>query len=204
MKRWIKFALVALALMVNFAIAQPSFADAPKVSKNPDYLQVTKSLTALAALKDTQDITPEQQQQIDELTLQKTAIESGMTWGQCRNETERTIGILGPSRAKKAKPGDNALYFLAAGETTPEGWDCQGVYLPGGITVAGIDATPAVFTILDGTRLIARSNPDTGALEFNVPAIQSSNQEAPTVPNVSQAFIESRIPSTLTIGELDD
>jgi hypothetical protein len=203
MKTLFKIAFVLLIFVVNLAIAQPSLADRPKVSKNPDYIQVTKTLNGLSALQETQDVTPEVQQRIDELTLQKAAIESGVTWGQCRNETGNTIGIFGPA-SEESKTGDNNLYFLADGETTPEGWDCQGIYLPSGINVAGIESTPATYTILDGTRLIARRNPDTSAIEFNVPPLKSSQENKLTVPNVSQAFIESRIPSTFTAVEIDD
>lgn len=203
MKTLFKIALVALIFVVNLAIAQPSLADRPKVSKNSDYIQVTKTLNGLLALQETQDITPELQQQIDELTLQKAAIKSGVTWGQCSNNTGNTIGIFGLP-TEDSKTGDNSLYFLADGETTPEGWDCQGIYLPSGINVAGIESTPAVFKILDGTRLVARRNSDTSAIEFNVPPLKSSQENELTIPNVSQPFIESRIPSTLTAVEVDD
>ncbi len=204
MKTLFKIALVLLIFVVNLAIAQPSLADRPKVSKNPDYIQVTKTLNGLSALQESQDVPPEVQQRIDELTLQKAAIESGVTWGQCSNQTGNTIGIFGPASEESKTGDDNNLYFLADGETTPEGWDCQGIYLPSGINVAGIESTPAVFKILDGTRLVARRNPDTCAIEFNVPALKSSQENKLTVPNVSQAFIESRIPSTLSAVEVDD
>lgn len=203
MKTLFKIALVVLIFVVNLAIAQPSLADRPKVSKNPDYIQVTKTLNGLSALRESQGVTPELQQRIDELTLQKATIESGVTWGQCTNQTGNTIGIFGPA-SEESETGDNSLYFLANGETTPEGWDCQGIYLPSGINVAGIETTPAVFTILDGTRLVARRNTETSAIEFNVPALKSSQENKLTIPNVSQAFIESRIPSTLTAEEIDD
>jgi hypothetical protein len=203
MKTLFKIALVVLIFVVNLAIAQPSLADRPKVSKNADYIQVTKTLNGLLALQETQDVTPEVQQRIDELTLQKAAIESGVTWGQCSNKTGNTIGIFGPA-SEESETDDNSLYFLADGETTPEGWDCQGIYLPSGINVAGIESTPAVFKILDGTRLVARRNSDTSAIEFNVPALKSSQEKELKIPNVSQAFIESRIPSMLTAVEVDD
>lgn len=203
MKNLFKVVLVLLIFVVNLALAQPSLADRPKVSKNPDYVQVTKTLNGLLALQETQDITPELQQRIDELTLQKAAIESGVTWGQCSNETGNTIAIVGPA-SEESTTGENSLYFLANGETTPEGWDCQGIYLPSGINVADIESTPAVFKILDGTRLVARINPDTSAIEFNLPALKSSQENELAIPNVSQRFIESRIPSTFAAVEVDD
>ncbi len=203
MKALFKIALVILVFIVTLAIAEPSLADRPKVSKSPDYIQVTKTLNGLLALQETQDVTPEVQQRIDELTLQKAAIESGVTWGQCSNDTGNTVAIFGPT-SEESGTSDNSLYFLANGETTPEGWDCQGIYLPSGSNVAGIESTPAVFKILDGTRLVARMNPDTSAIEFNLPVLKSSQENEATIPNLSQAFIESRIPSTLTAVEVDD
>lgn len=203
MNALLKVVLVVLLLVINLVIAPPAWADRPKVSKNPDYVQVTKTLNGLLALEETQEITPEIQQHIDELTLQKAAIESGVTWGQCRNDTGSTIGILGLDASSES--GNDELYFLAEGETTPEGWDCQGVYIPRGVKVAGIESTPAIFKILDGTRLVARLNSDTGEIEFNVPATKvTQTASEQTIPNVSQAFIDSRIPSTLTAGEVDD
>lgn len=203
MNALLKVVLVVLLLVINLVIAPPAWADRPKVSKNPDYVQVTKTLNGLLALEETQEITPEIQQHIDELTLQKAAIESGVTWGQCRNDTGSTIGILGLDASSES--GNDELYFLAEGETTPEGWDCQGVYIPRGVKVAGIESTPAIFKILDGTRLVARLNSDTGEIEFNVPATKvTQTASEQSIPNVSQAFIDSRIPSTLTAGEVDD
>lgn len=203
MKTLFKLALVIVIFVVNLAIAQPSSADPPKVTKNPDYIQVTKTLNNLLALQETEEVTPEVQQRIDELALQKATIESGVTWGQCSNQTGKTIGIFGPP-SSESKTGDNNLYFLADGETTPEGWDCQGLYLPSGIDAAGIESTPAVFKILDGTRLVASRNPDSEAIEFNIPPAPSSQQGQEKIPNVSQTFIESRIPSTFIAGEIED
>lgn len=203
MKTLFKLALIGLIFVVNLAIAQPSFADPPKATKNPDYIQVTKTLNGLLALQETEDVTPEVQQRIDELTVQKALIESGVTWGQCRNETGNTIGIFGPPSAE-SETSDNSLYYLADGETTPEGWDCQGIYLPSGMDVAGIKSTPAVFKILDGTRLVARRNADNSGIEFNIPPVASSQDAKVTIPNISQTFIESRIPTTFTAMEIED
>ena len=197
----LKIALIMLVFLVNLIIARPAWADKPKVSKNPDYAQVTQSLDRLLQQKKTQDGTPELQQQIDELQVQKAAIESGVTWAQCRNETGRTLAIYGP--ASEDSDSDTDLYFLADGQTTPEGWDCKGVYLPSDIEAAGFESLPAVFAILDGTQLVARVNPDTSELVFNVPAVQGSGSEKLPVQNVSQAFIDSRIPSNLT-SEVED
>lgn len=206
MKLLIRLMLVALVFVVNLAIAQPSFADRPKVTKNPDYIELTKSLENLMAEKEAQTDNPELQQRIDELQLQKAAMESGVTWGQCRNETGNTLAIYGP-KGEDSKSAGNELYFLADGTSTPEGWDCNGVYLPNGIKVAGVDVTqPLAYKVLDGTRLVAKTNPETGELVLNVPpaSVLKAGEKNWSIPNVSQAFIESRIPSTLVAGEIDD
>jgi hypothetical protein len=203
----LKIILVTLVFLVNLTIAQPSWADRPKVTKNPDYVELTKSLDSLLAKKEAPDANPELQQQIDELQLQKAAMESGITWGQCRNETGKTLAVYGPNAKGSQSSFDNALYFLPNGESTPEGWDCNGIYLPTGIKVAGVDVTePLAYKVVDGTQLIAKTNPDASELVLNVPPAQlfKTGEANWSIPNVSQAFIDSRIPSTLPPAEIDD
>lgn len=198
----LKIALVMIVFLVNLAIAQPSWADKPKVSKNSDYIRVTKALDELLQTQESETIPPELKQQIDELKLQKAAIASGVTWGQCRNATGKTLAIYGPTAEKSSK---DTLYFLADGQTTPNGWDCNGIYLPNDGKFAGIDSTnPSVFKITDGTRLVAKLNSDKSEIEFNVPPVKDSKAGAASLPTVSQAFIDSRIPSDLAAVELDD
>lgn len=200
----LKIALVMAVFFVNLMIAQPSWADKPKVSKNADYIEITKTIESLTQEQETNGATPELTRQLDELKLQKAAIASGMTWGQCRNETGSTLAIYGAAPGE-SKAVNDSLYFLADGQTTPDGWDCNGIYLPSGINAAGIDsANPSVFKIMDGTRLIAKLNADTGEIEFNIPPVEDTKAGKATIPNISQAFIDSRIPSTLTVGEIDD
>lgn len=207
MKALFKLALVVLVLVVNLAIAQPSLADRPKVSKNPEYIELNQSLNRLLAEKSAKGDSPALQQQIDELQVQKTAMESGITWGQCRNETGKTLGVYGPAGEESESSFDNELYFLANGESTPEGWDCNGIYLPSGIKVAGVDVTqPLAYKILNGTQLVAKTNPDTAALALNVPPTEllKAGDTNWSIPNLSQAFVESRIPSPLAAVEIDD
>ena len=93
--------LIALIFVANLVFAQPSLADKPKFLKNPDYIEVTKSLNDLKAAQEaqaqTENYNPEEtQKKIDELEFQKYALETGMNWGQCRNETGKTIAVYGP------------------------------------------------------------------------------------------------------------
>jgi hypothetical protein len=206
MKTLFRIVLVALLFMVNLAIAQPSLADSPKVTKNPDYIELSQSIDRLTAERKVED-NPELQRQIDELQLQKAGMEAGMTWGQCRNETGKTLAVYGPKGEKSKSSFDNALYFLADGQSTPEGWDCNGIYLPNGIKVARVDVSqPLAYKVLDGTQLLAKTNPETSEWSLNVPpaSVLKAGEANWAIPDVSQAFIESRIPSTLTVGEVDD
>ncbi|UBF30568.1 hypothetical protein K9N68_35925 (plasmid) [Kovacikia minuta CCNUW1] len=206
MQTLIKVVLITLLFVMNLAIAQPSLADPPKVTKNPDYIELSKSLDNLLAEKETKS-SPELQQRIDELQLQKSVMESGITWGQCRNETGKTLAVYGPKAEKSKSSFDNALYFLANGQSTPDGWDCNGIYLPNGTKVAGADVSqPLAYKVLDGTQLVAKTNPDTSEIVLNVPpaSVFKAGEANWSIPDVSQAFIDSRIPSTLTVGEIDD
>lgn len=212
-----KFLLITLVFLATLVFAQPSWADKPKFLKNPDYIEVNKALENLSALKQAQSQTensnPEEiQKKIDELEFQKYALETGVNWGQCRNETGRTIAVYGP------KPDfddddfnyqyDNGLYFLASGQTTKEKWDCNGVYLPQGVTtVVGNPegqvqelTEPIAVKIVDGTQLIVTANPDNDAIEFSVPAakVYKAGEANWFIPNVSQALIDTRVPNAPT------
>lgn len=124
--------LVVLVFLVNLVVAQPSFAD-PKFSKNPDYIEIVQELDNLLEAQEAQNLTAEEkqklQQHIDKLEFDKYNLETGITWGQCSNETGKNLGIYGRKHKKSKSDYDNALYFLANGQTTEEQWDCEGVYL---------------------------------------------------------------------------
>ncbi|MBW4628064.1 MAG: hypothetical protein KME49_21770 [Brasilonema octagenarum HA4186-MV1] len=199
----LKIALAIAVLFVNLTLAQPSWADRPKFSKNPDYIEVTKTIQELK--KSAEGTIPaDVQRQIDELEFQKAAIESGTAWGQCRNESGGNLAIYGTGSEESGN--SNQLYFLANKQTTPDQWDCQGVYLPADVKVTGLDKTGAVAVkIMDGTQLLVKKNPDTSELELNLPnaKIVKPGETDWFIPNVSQAFLDSRIPNTLTAAEND-
>ena len=158
----------------------------------------------------TESITAEDiQKKIDELSFQKYALEKGINWGQCRNETGKTIAIYGPKPEKPKSEFDNALYFLSSGETTPRGWDCQGIYLAKDSKIAGsgTDAEEitgaAAVKIPKGTQLIAKSNPETRTLELNITPnkVFKAGDINWYIPNVSEINIADRIPDILLNGE---
>ncbi|MEH2320658.1 hypothetical protein [Nostoc sp.] len=214
MKLW-KSLLILLMIVANLAFAQPSFADRPKFSKNPDYIEVTKALKELSQTKDAQTqvegLTPEEiQKRTEELTLQKYALETGINWGQCENQTGKTIAVYGKrpnSEDNEDAVYDNNLYFLANGQSTKKNWDCDGIYLANDVKVANFTSSPngqgeelrgpVALKILDGTQLVIKTNPATAAIELNVPTVKAiAGKEANWfIPDISQAVIETRVPN---------
>jgi hypothetical protein len=203
--------LIVLIIMVNLVVAQPSFADKPKFTKNPDYIEITQALDNLLQTRDTQaeveNYTPEEaQKRIDELKFQKYIFETGIDWGQCRNETGKTLAVYGP------KPKifddddylyDNGLYFLADGYATKTEWDCDGIYLPSDVSTTGINpegrgqelSGPVAVKIGDGTQLVVETTPDTPSVEFNTPLTKvfKAGEVNWFIPNVPQAVINTRV-----------
>jgi len=209
--------LIALVILVNLVFTQPSFADRPKFTKNPDYIEVTKALESLKTAQNTlaegENTNPEEiQKKIDELEFQKYALETGTSWGQCANQTDKTLAVYGPQPDEddvgEDYPYDTALYFLAPGRTTKEKWDCNGVYLPNDAKLTAISsnqqseelAGPGAIKIVDGTQLVAKTNPDTSAVELNIPATQvfKAGDLNWFIPNVSQATIDTRVANAPT------
>ncbi|MEH2204908.1 MAG: hypothetical protein V7K53_12645 [Nostoc sp.] len=214
MKIW-KSLLIVLMIVANLAFAQPSFADIPKFSKNPDYIEVTKALKQLSQTKDAQTqvegLTPEEiKKRTEELTLQKYALETGINWGQCSNQTGNTIAVYG-KRPNDEEDEDavyeNGLYFLGDGQSTKNNWDCDGIYLPNDVQVENFTSNPngqgeelrgaAALKILDGTQLVIKRNPDTAAIELNVPTVKVLNSKEANwfIPDISQDLINTRVPN---------
>ncbi|MBD2514216.1 hypothetical protein H6G93_04185 [Nostoc sp. FACHB-973] len=199
-----KTALVVLVLLVNLIIAQPSWADRPNLTTGPDYIEVTQGINNLLQLQKTpeqSEYTPEEiQQELGEFKLQKYILETAQNWAQCRNETGKTLAIYA-HKPKKASQG-NTLYFLGNGQITENEWDCDGVYLPIGSKVSSIaDAQeltePLAIKFVDGTQLVAKTNPETGTFEFNVNPAKVFKAGEPnwSIPNLSQADIDAAIPN---------
>lgn len=206
-----KSLLIALIILVNLVVAQPSSADRPKFTKNPDYVEITQALNNLSQARDTQDkvgsSTPEEiQNRIDELKFQKYTLETGIDWGQCRNETGKTLAVYGPKPKNFDDDDylyDNALYVLADGHETKQQWDCDGIYLPSDVTTTGINpegrgqelSGPVAVKIGDGTQLVVKTTPDTPAVDFNTPLTKvfKAGEVNWFIPNVPQAVIDTRV-----------
>jgi hypothetical protein len=191
-----KFLLVSLIILTNLIVTRPSFADRPKFTQNPDYIEITKTLDQLLAAKKEQssvdDLTPEElQQKINALEFQKYTLETGLDWGQCSNETGSTLAVYGPipkgddDDDYEDYPYPNTLYFLANGKATQNNWDCDGVYLPSDAkALVGESAQelmgPVAIKIVDGTKLVIKTNSRGSAIEFNVPSARSVERKLKT------------------------
>ncbi len=197
--------------MVNLVFAQAALADKPKFTKNPDYIELTESINSLLSTQNTQSqveiYTPEDtQKKIDELNFEKYTLETGINWGQCRNESGKTVAVYG-SKPKNIDDDnylyDNVLYFLADGYVTKKEWDCDGIYLPNDAKTAGVSpdgqkqelSGPVAVKIADGTQLIIQTNPDTPAVEFNtlLTKVFKVGEMNWFIPNVPQTVIDTRV-----------
>ena len=195
--------LVALVLLVNLVVAQPSWAG-KDFTKGSDYAEVTQELNQLLQAKDapeTVGYTPEQyQQRLAQLQQQKYVIETAQKRAQCRNATGQTLAVY----ANKPKKSPTQLYFLGAGKITDDDWDCDGIYLPAG-TQASLNPTtgpqelaePLAIKVVDGTQLIVRTNAATGGIELNVtPAkVFKAGETNWAIPSFSQTDINAQTPT---------
>ncbi|MEH1925549.1 hypothetical protein [Nostoc sp.] len=205
-----RYILMVVVLFASLVFAKPSLADRPKYSKNPDYITLTQQLKNLKTAEKTQTqlegYTPEQiDQKINELELQQYAFESGIDWGQCTNQTGKTLAIYGPEPNIEDDEYSEraALYFLGNGQTTKDRWNCKGVYLPNdatartlGINEQGTELPGGfVIKVPNGTNLVLKTNPDSGVIEFNQTGtkILKSGEVNWFIPNVSQDVVDARV-----------
>ncbi|MBO3460478.1 hypothetical protein G7B40_000565 [Aetokthonos hydrillicola Thurmond2011] len=201
--QFIKIILVALVFILNLIIVQPSWAG-KDFTKGADYIEVTQALNQLLSVKNNPEqagYTPEEfQERLSQLQSQKYVMETAKKRAQCHNETGRTLGIY----ANKPKKYPTQLYFLAAGQTTDDDWDCDGIYLPAGSQVVLSPNTqvqeltePIAVKFVDGTQSFARTNLATGAIEFSVPPAKvfKVGEVNWLLPTLSQADIDVQVPS---------
>lgn len=206
MKR-LQAVLLSLVMLVSLWFAPPAFADAPKLDQNVDYLQITESLDGLLNAREAGELpegiasAEELQQKITQLQYQKYIVEASKGYSECLNQTGKTIAVYGPSPKKSNTSFDNTLYLLPAGEATDDDWSCQGVYLPNDIKVAGLNLGVAgAAKFLSGTRLAITENPDTGAIEFNLPPAQvfQVGEVNWDIPDVTEADLNQQLPQAPT------
>ncbi|WP_370566812.1 hypothetical protein, partial [Dolichospermum sp. LEGE 00246] len=214
MKSW-KSILVLALLCLSLVFADSALADPPKYKKNPDYITLNQKLQQLQTAKATQTpltgYTPEEiDQKIHDLEFQKSAFESGIDWGQCSNQTGKTLAIYGtePNLEDDDYSNGAALYFLADGQTTKDKWNCKGIYLPTDVKAVALGLNGekeeltdgVVIKVFNGTKVVLKTNPDTSAIEFNQVGTQipKAGEINWFVPNVTQAVIDAKITNAPT------
>ncbi len=55
---------------------------------------------------------------------------SSRGWGQCTNLTDEYLVVYGPKHVEERSIFDTSPYLLPPGRTTPDGWDCDGFFVP--------------------------------------------------------------------------
>ena len=206
----IRVFLIVLVVVANLVFAQPSLADRPKFTQSPDYTEVTQALDSLFQAQDSpnqSDYTPEEiQKKNGVLQLEKYILETAKDWAQCSNETGKTLAIYAHKPKKSSFSEESTLYYLGDGKSTDEDWNCDGVYLPSGVKVAGLTSRdpqgeelgePLAIKIVPGTQLVAKTNPETNAVEFSVAPAKffKAGEGNWNVPNLAQADIDSQKPN---------
>ncbi|BAZ37075.1 hypothetical protein NIES4101_29960 [Calothrix sp. NIES-4101] len=205
--KFFKTTLLIFTLSINLLIAQPSWADPPRLTQTPDYAEVNQTLDELIQAKiapEKSEYTPEQiEQKIGDLALQKYILETALEWGQCRNQTGKTLGVYAHKAKKNQEP---TLYYLGNGKITDNEWNCDGIYLPTGVKVTSLNPNdsqvqeltePLALKVVPGTQLIAKTNPETGAFELNVrPAkVFKTGETTWSIPNLTAVNVSSQIPN---------
>ncbi|AFZ35179.1 hypothetical protein Sta7437_1614 [Stanieria cyanosphaera PCC 7437] len=201
MKLW-KTIFLGLLLCFNFAIAKPALADRPNFQDNPDYIEITNNIDKLLKAKQNKTLPEgvnanEVNQKIAQLQYQKYIIENGEESTECRNETGKSLAVYGSKAKKSDSTYDNSLYLLPDGQTTDDDWNCEGVYLPNDVKVAGLDLNSAVAVkALNGTKLVVKANPDTGVYQFNLPPAKvfKTGEINWDIPDLSQASLDIQYP----------
>ncbi len=129
-------------------------------------------------------------------------METTEDWGVCQNDTASTIGVYA-HKPKKGRVAENTLFYLGAGQSTDDEWDCDGVYLPSGskaaLTSVGLseDLTePVALKITDGTRLVISASPE-NVISFNLPPVQVLKVDGSTwsIPDLTQTDIDAAVPN---------
>lgn len=201
----LRLAIVAVVLLVNLWMAQPSWADRGKFMTSPDYTEVTQAIEALIQANDNPDLginAADIQQKLANLQLQKYILETSDEHATCTNATGKNLGVfLKPKKAPATQPG--TLYYLGSQQSTDDDFICTGIYLPATTSIAFSPLEPAqeiaepiALKIVEGTQFTATADPTTGVISLNAPAqVVKAGEANGAVPTFTQAEIDAQTPN---------
>ncbi len=201
----LRLTIVAVVLLVNLLMAQPTWADRGKFMTSPDYTEVTQAIEALIQAKDNPDSgisAVDIQQKLANLQLQKYILETADEHATCTNATGKNLGVyLKPKKATATQSG--TLYYLGNQQSTDDDFICTGVYLPATTQIAFSPleaaqeiAEPIALKIVEGTQFTVTAAATTGVISFNAPAQVVKPGEANwSIPTFTQAEIDAQTPN---------
>jgi hypothetical protein len=121
--------------------------------------------------------------------------------GRCLNKTGELLGVYGPRLPSDPTGKDNRLYKLPTGRATPDGFDCDGIFvpndriadqrvgpdIPGPVAVKYVDITPPFAIVKSGNKYDCPPNQGVfkaGEINWHIPNVaQSAVASFPEVPN---------------------
>jgi hypothetical protein len=124
-----------------------------------------------------------------------------MAAGRCLNKTGEALGVYGPKAPSDLSGKDNTLYKLPSGRATPDGFDCDGIFVPndriadqrvgqdvpGPVAVKYVDVTPPFTIFKNGNKYECPPNQGVfkpGEINWNIPNQSHAGVASfPEVPN---------------------
>jgi hypothetical protein len=225
MKLW-KFSIIVAIILLNFVFVSPSWADRPNFTKNSDYIEITNTIEELSGNNDRSSETERKIADLEFLQHSiESGVAFGQCTNNT-GKILAVYGRDPDDDDDDDYKYDNELYFLADGQTTDNKWDCDGFYVPNEAKAIALSDKPAkleevkssnnlkstapnvsqndraltgpvAVKILDGTKVVVKTNPGTGNLEFNAPLskIFQVGEINWYIPQVAQATVDSRVPN---------
>jgi hypothetical protein len=123
-------------------------------------------------------------------------------WGQCTNLTDEWLIVYGPKHVDERSIFDTSPYVLPPGRTTPDGWDCDGFFVPSDRSLRSFRASrngPLAVKFWNFRRFCVWTAGR--ATTYRCPwanGIFEPSQINWAIPNLSYSEVASRIPSTET------
>lgn len=149
-----------LVLSGSLYAAEPAPPELPSISLD-DLPLVDFSLGKPLLRQLTEEEQEKTRSVLFERQLHADVIERDLINGDCFNNSGRWAGIYGPNIS--GRPYDNDLYMVPPGYKSPDGWDCDGFFIPSDVSVQMI--TLAVTLNQSGPGAVKINSAQWGTLE---------------------------------------